>query len=98
MKCARTACDNSGRHKHTENGQFYCTRCARKINEYSPRLVEWPDKDMVAELRNLCRTNVLRTDEESQQVAARKQEILLAFKAQYPEDVFDRFSGFQQSS
>lgn len=48
MKCARTACtatrDVLCRHKET--GAYYCPRCARKINEATPGLVEWP-KDIL---------------------------------------------------
>ncbi len=44
MKCARIACDNTINVlcKHTQSGRFYCPKCARKINDHSPGLVEWP--------------------------------------------------------
>jgi predicted Fe-S protein YdhL (DUF1289 family) len=39
MKCARTVCQAEGRLRNTQNGQLYCPRCARKINEF----IEWKD-------------------------------------------------------
>lgn len=35
MKCARTACQKEGAIcEHTDNGNFYCVKCAKRINKY----------------------------------------------------------------
>ena len=31
-KCARTACDAEGLHRHRDTGMYYCSGCARRIN------------------------------------------------------------------
>lgn len=31
--CARTACDNPAKHRHRDSGAYYCTACARRIND-----------------------------------------------------------------
>ena len=41
------------------------------------------------ELKDLCRTNILRTDEETRQANERKREICDLFGRQFPEDVLD---------
>ena len=45
MKCYRTACNIEAHPllKHSQNGQLYCIKCARKINDYNPGLIPWPD-------------------------------------------------------
>jgi hypothetical protein len=42
VKCARTACPATKNVvcRHAHDGRFYCPKCARKINEYNPGLVE----------------------------------------------------------
>lgn len=41
MKCNRTVCTRTGIFRHSQNGQLYCPRCARKINEDNPGLIPW---------------------------------------------------------
>jgi hypothetical protein len=101
MKCGRTVCENKGTCKHSQNGRLYCWPCARKINEYNPMvpsLIEVPSKELLWELKSLCRTNILRTDEESRIATERKAETCLCFDEQYPEDVFDRFGHWLEPS
>ncbi len=46
LKCARTACYNmNAMCRHKDTGHLYCPKCARKINEIAPGLVEFPKKD-----------------------------------------------------
>lgn len=43
MKCRRTACQSDNAVcRHSQTGDMYCPRCARKINEHNPGLVAWP--------------------------------------------------------
>lgn len=44
-KCNRTVCQNEGVLRHTQNNALYCVRCARRINEANPGLVEWPSEE-----------------------------------------------------
>lgn len=47
-KCARTACDNQAVGCiHSLTGMDYCAYCARKINEYTPGLVSWPEQEEI---------------------------------------------------
>lgn len=91
MKCNRTVCNNPGTCRHSQNGHLYCLRCARKINEYNPGLVEVPNKELLWELRQLTRTNILRTDEEAAKDRERVKEICRTFEEEFPDDVFERF-------
>ena len=33
MKCARTSCDNEGKHHHLHLSGLYCMPCGRRIND-----------------------------------------------------------------
>ncbi len=94
VKCARTACHNNGTCKHRDLPGLYCLKCAKKINEYNPMyppLVEVPSKELLMELKNLTRTNVLKTDEEAARDRERVGEIVLCFQRLWPEEVFEDF-------
>lgn len=91
MKCARFVCHRKATCRHSQNGGFYCLPCARKINNFNPGVVEVPSPTLLLELRDLSRTNVLRTDEEHEHGQKRKAEICRCFDEQFPEDVFDRY-------
>ena len=48
--------------------------------------------DLLSELANLCRPDVLRTRAEWEEVALRRTEICWTFGEMYPEDVLDRLA------
>lgn len=55
IKCNRTVCQNEGVLRHTQNNALYCVRCARRINEANPGLVDWPSKEELVDGHQLGR-------------------------------------------
>lgn len=50
LKCRRTVCENLDPVcRHTQTGEMYCVSCARKINNFSPDLVEIPISKVAAD-------------------------------------------------
>jgi hypothetical protein len=50
MKCRRKVCNSHNAIcRHTQTNEMYCPKCAKKINQFNPGLVEFPP-DLVKDI------------------------------------------------